>query len=74
MIATLKKQDSRIVWKSLYDDFEYKVGLAFGRIAYTSDPPKKTLHVIRDEGFLDQFSEFVEDRLKALTPDEKPFT
>lgn len=70
MIATLSGKESARVWKSLYDDFEYRTGKAFQRTAYNSDPPKKTLTVIREEGFLDEFSKFVEDKLTALS--EKP--
>ena len=70
MISSLSGRESAKVWRDLYDSFEHKVGIAFQRIAYVSDPPKKTLTVIREEGFLDDFSKFVEDKLTALS--EKP--
>ena len=70
MIASLSGRESAKVWRDLYDSFEHKVGIAFQRIAYVSDPPKKTLPVIREEGYLDQFAEFVGERLKALN--DKP--
>lgn len=64
MLATVQKREQRSVWSSLYMGFEHKTDIAFSRIAYNAEPQKKVLTVIREEGYLDQFAEYVDWRLK----------
>lgn len=66
MLATIQGREQARVWAMLYDEFEYKVNIRFSRLANNSEPQKKVLTVIREEGYLDQFAEFVDHRLNQL--------
>lgn len=70
MLASIQKRTALEVWRSMYAGFEHKTDMAFSRIAYNAEPQKKVLTVIREEGYLDQFAEYVDWRLK-LAIEEK---